>query len=306
MNYKLSVAHDIGKNLCYFFLVLLGGSFLSADCEALEISGGTRQRHELFYQGADKDFFASQFDWSGVGRSVGPGRTPWLTMISPSYFITSKHFAPGIGEPIYFNHTNDPNGPSEQHIRASGQPLGNTDTWLGKLATPVSESVAKYPIYPFLDDLADYQHKKLYVVGRSALSNQAERQFDVAIGRNRINSVSSISNFNEYSLNFSYDPSAGLGFSTDEARVITGDSGAPSFIVERNKLGLVSTHWTLTGANIANDAFLPSHLNTIRFIVETGGESLVEFIPEPTTSSLMALSILSLGLFRNRKNSKNS
>ncbi len=266
------------------------------DCEAVTIAGGTPQRHERYFQGTNKAFFASQFDWSGVGRSVGPGRTPWLTMISPSYFITSKHFAPAIGEPIFFNHTNDPNGPSEQHVRASGLPLGNTDTWLGKLATPVSENVAKYPIYPFLDNLSDYRNKELYVVGRSPLSSPVERQFDVAIGRNRIDSVSSISNFNEYGLRVSSNPSSTLGFSPDETGIVTGDSGAPSFILEDGKLGLVGTHWTAS-----SDAFLPSHLSTIRFIVESGGESLVAFVPEPTTWSLMTLSLMAVGLRRHRR-----
>ena len=247
-------------------------------CWAVGISGGTVQRHERYYQGADKAFLGEQFDWSGVGRSVGSGRTPWLTMISPSYFITSKHFAPAIGEPIYFSHTNDPNGPSEQRTRASGQPLANTDTWLGKLDSPVSENVAKYPIYPFLDNRSDYQNKELYVVGRSPLSNPVQKQFDVAIGRNRVDFVSPISNFNEFSLRFSTDPNATLGFSPDEASVVTGDSGGPSFLLKDNQLGLVSTHWSISGPSIANDAFLPSHLATIRFVVESGGESLAEFI----------------------------
>ncbi len=279
----------------YLSFVVLAVLFMTPNSQALEIAGGTARRHERFYQGADKKFLVSQFDWSGVGRSVGPGRTPWLTMISPSYFISSRHFAPDFGESILFYHTNDPNGPSEQHARKSVQLFGGTDTLLGKLSTPVSDKVAKYAIYPFLENLSNYNDKEIYLVGRSPFTQPSQTQFDVAIGRNRIDSVSSFSKFNEFALKYSYDPSS--GFSPDEAGVVTGDSGAPSFIVKGNQLALISTHW-----GVRDDAFLPSHLNTIRSFVEGGGESLVAFVPEPTTSSLMALSMAGFGLFRNRKN----
>ena len=288
-----SLSLRVFKEFYSLLFILSGVLLITPDCEALQISGGTRQRHERFYQGADKDFLASQLDWSGVGRSVGPGRTPWLTMISPSYFISSAHFAPDFGEPIIFNHTNDPNGPSEQHARKSVRLFGGTDTLLGKLSTPVSDKVAKYAIYPLLDNLSDYRNKEIYLVGRSPFTQPSQTQFDVAIGRNSINSVSSISRFNEFSLKHSFDPSS--GFSPDEAGVVTGDSGAPSFILEGNQLALISTHW-----GVRDDAFLPSHLRTIRSIVEAGGESLVEFVPEPTSLGLIVLSMMGLGLGRDR------
>ena len=285
-------------------LVTLSLIFSSTpDCEAVTIAGGTPQRHERYFQGTGKAFFASQFDWSGVGRSVSrPGRTPvrapWLTMISPSYFISAAHFPPRVGEDIIFHHTNDPNGPSELKTLGSpaerGQRLGDTDIWLGKFATPVSDAVAKYPIYPLLSDFDDYRNKEIYVVGRSPFTNPVDRAVDVALGRNRIDRVRTSSSTGVTTLQHSFNP--GSGFSPDETRVVTGDSGAPSFILEDRKLGFAGTHWTAS-----SDAFLPVHFNTIKAIVEANGESLVAFVPEPTTWSLMTLSLMAVGLRRHRR-----
>ncbi len=78
----------------------------------------------------------------------------------------------------------------------------------------------------------------------------------------------------------------------DEVAVI----GAPSFIVEGNQLALISTHW-----GVRDDAFLPSHLRTIRSVVEAGGESLVAFVPEPTSLCLMVWCAVGMGSLRRRK-----
>ena len=93
------------------------------------------QRHDRFYAGADKAFLGQAFDWSGVGKAGGR----WVTMVSPSYFLSAAHYAPSAGSVVTFYEGNDGSTPHTYTVAAGGQQITvngvKTDLWLGKLTT---------------------------------------------------------------------------------------------------------------------------------------------------------------------------
>lgn len=220
-------------------------------------------KHDRFYVGGDKQFIGDPYDWSGIGRVVDGGK--WATMISPSYFVSANHHRPANGEVLRFYHTNDPGGAFEDRTVLSGQLIGtsgSSDLWLGRLTTPVSSSVAKYPILQ-LPAYADYVHKPLFVFGRWTSSNVAPGSHArMHVGLNRINSVSASGD--TYSWTFT-----GL-FGGDEARQAEGgDSGGSSFIISNGVPTVCGTHWF---PNVS--AFVPKYISLLNAAMLPGGEQV--------------------------------
>ncbi len=240
-----------------------GVAFLGAGVPAgaaLQILGYDPARHDRFYVGTERAFLAEAFDWSGVGRRTD-SNAHWATMVSPRYFLSAEHFHPGPGATLRFFHRNDPAGSYEDHVVESGVRIGLTDIWLGRLATPVSPEVALYPIASFASD-ADYADQPIFVFG---LSSTQPPETSVRVGVNAIDWVAGPV------LSWSYDEVGGVG--PDEAQTVTGDSGAPSFLIVGGVPALVGTHW-----RINQDAFLAGATDAIA--AEMQGETLQVLVPE--------------------------
>ena len=131
----------------------------------------------------DPSFIGNSFNMSGVGQGFQPAENgqsgDWATMISPSYFISAWHEHPGgqfnnnvTWDPnnassqimvrfyssnnqagSFEDYSNNPadSGPSASDPNLRGNfsvvgEIGNGDLWLGKLNTPVTSDIAKYPI----------------------------------------------------------------------------------------------------------------------------------------------------------------
>jgi len=256
---------------------VLHGNTVSA---TMKLRSFAPEKHDRFFDPSDpgKAFIGDPYDWSGVGRD-----THWATMISPSYFLTANHFHPQVGSSLYFYETNDPNGSREIHTIESGTVIGGTDLWLGRLAVPVSRSIAKYPILS-LPDNSHYDDRELYTFG---LSNGPHSPTNVRLGRNQIDADScglAPDDIHPESMIylFDYDPVDGMG--ADESHLRHGDSGGPSFTIFKDSPTLVGIHWFIWELGEdpvvvgSADTFVPEYTDQISAAMTD--EKLI-LLPEP-------------------------
>ena len=268
---------------------------------------------------------------SGVGmvyQSNSGTLGDWATMISPSYFISAWHEHPGGTfnnnafnsiDPntlltLRFYNSNDRNGalkntqiipairadtpPPKGNFTAVGE-IGNGDLWLGKLSTPVSSQIAKYPILADASSTANTNFYNtsptMYTFGvgtggtgdLGGLFGTLQR-----VGRNQIDhkfisggqqSVlpdltdlgASGTDPHNIGQNFRwmYGPNTLSGFShsdlgDDESMVNGGDSGAPDFInlSPYSTAAIVGVNWfqfTLGSSGIGSGStFVPGYIAT--------------------------------------------
>jgi hypothetical protein len=267
-------------------------------------------------------FIGNPYDWSGVGRGTS-GR--WGVMISPSYFLSANHFAPSGA--MRFYETNNSSGAFEDHNIDGASPgqisftIGsttyNSDLWLGKLTTPVSSAIAKYPILD-LPTLNDYDNRLLYTFGLNIGSPGSVTS--VLLGQNRIDpgsyQLAADSGTTGVVYLFDYDNPGGVGAS--ESRVENGDSGGPSFNLAMGSIpALVGIHWfqyeeyntpgvpsSGVKSTGSGDTFVPWLINEIQAEM-TGGETLT-LIPEPNSVFLALSGIVIAVLGRRRKSRQNA
>jgi hypothetical protein len=245
--------------------------------------------NDRFYVGDDKAFIGDPYDWSGVGRS-----SYWATMVSDSYFLSATHFHPADGAAVDFYWTNSPTGSFETRTVLSGTQIGASDLWLGKLASPVSANVAKYPILS-LPEESSYDNLVLDTFG---LSDKSPTQRNMRQGRNNID-PGSFQTHTEISTGrvylYDYDRSGGQG--ANESYLQTGDSGGPSFVAFGGQPTLVGIHWYIWDDDTdplivgSADTFVPHYIDAINQSMQ--GEQLT-VVPEPATIVLLILAGLAL------------
>ncbi|APZ94993.1 PEP-CTERM sorting domain-containing protein [Fuerstiella marisgermanici] len=237
------------------------------------------------------DFIGISHDWSGVGRN-----SQWATMISDSFFLSATHSHPGNGTNVTFFHSNDPAGASESHAVAEGWGIGTSDLWLGRLATSVSTSVAKYAIADVSPAAAE--SLDFLTFGLASGFAPAARQ---RVGRNEVDLV--LPAFSDPALAgagdvfiYDYDLTGGVG--DDEARVAGGDSGAPTFFLSDSGPAILGIHWflytedDLDGGSGSGDTFVPSYIDALNARMAPFGESLtIVSVPEPSSVVLYGLAL---------------
>lgn len=248
------------------------------------------QLHDRFYSGADKSFIGQAYNWSGVGKEVGDPNH-WATMISSQYFLTIGNKAPSGSVTFYSDNTT-----ASAHTYAvdptfSFSPMYNglaTDIHLGRLTAPIpsADGICSYPVLNFTNgsgntDDAAYVGQGLYVYGKPSL-----------VGRNV---ASRIVRDDMYlgtpSLEFDYDTGVN-SVGADEAIIMGGDGGAPTFGIANGQLALVGLHMynSIAGDDPADgdtsgDAFLPDFVSQL--MAQMGGQTLYT-VPEPVTLTLLA------------------
>ncbi|MHB8971465.1 MAG: PEP-CTERM sorting domain-containing protein [Pirellulaceae bacterium] len=266
--------------------------FLSLPCvaqAAMTIRDYQPKLHDRFYAGADRQFIGENFDWSGVGYSSD---NKWVTMISPSYFVSAEHYRPSNGSTVTFYEKNSTSvGSSHSYNVASGERIMlngvNSDLWLGKLSTPLglSDKINYYPILSLASE-SSYLGKELFNYG---LSNR--------VGRNTIDGfmdrTSSTSGATGRSMLYDYNYDSNLNtVGGDETFLQGGDSGGPSFTNWNGQLTLLGVHWFNAGDgssddfSYSGDTFVPHYISDIerRMTNET-----LTVIPEPSTLVLWLL-----------------
>ncbi len=260
---------------------------------ALVIQSETTARHFRFSN--DPRFIGIEYDWSGVEISGGDGKA---TLISPQYVISANHNRPGgaspVGTGISFRSGFDPTAPTVSRTISESHRITGTDIWVGKLNSPIlpADNITFYPILQ-QGDLNNYVGMEIYMHGRG---NE--------VGRNVIDSVqmSTSGSSTNRTVSSSFDTAAQGGFDPDEARVESGDSGAPTFVVWNGELALIGTHWlSLGGGTGSGDTLLDEYVGDINAVMT--GES-VTVIPEPSTLALTGLFCSLLSVFRHRPRSR--
>ena len=257
----------------------------------LTVQGYDANRHDRFVN--DDSFIGSDYDWSGVSSGLATGSAGrWATLISPTHFLSANHFHAPNGASTTFFHTNDANGPSETRTVVGGRSVGG-DLWLGRLDEAVSADVAIYSILNPNNALGSEVH----VLGLADTSDRGQNQ---RIGRNVIDRVEF--DFNTgigtgHIITYDYDDPGGVG--ADEARVVGGDSGGPSFVIVNGAPVLVGIHWFNYTGDVgefgdsptgSGDSFVPGYIDEINAELALFGESLtITSTPEPSSLLLAGL-----------------
>ncbi|MGB0744074.1 MAG: hypothetical protein ACPGSB_06070 [Opitutales bacterium] len=274
------------------FLTFLFSQALSVQA-AMVIRDYDPARHDRFYSGVDKAFIADDYDLSGVGRSG----EHWATMISDSYFLSANHYHPGVGSSVTFWESNNFAGPNHSYTVASGQRVGSTDLWVGRLAATAAASIARYAIPVFPSEIS-YLGQTLYNYGK-----------DHRVGRNVSDGIVTISTGGSTgrTLVYDYDNNDVPSVGGDETFLQGGDSGSSTFIARDSELFLTGIHWAITNefpgfeGEFSVDSFVPRYINDINALLANGGESLsLHLIPEPSAILPAALFITALMCRRRR------
>ncbi len=238
---------------------------------ALAIQGYDPVRHDRFSTDAKTAFVGEGLDFSGVGRTSD---NRWVTMISPTYFVSAAHRFPRPGTKAKFYQGNVKSSEflHEYVIDDFSVPMQwngfPSDLKVGRLVVPPDgteaiapeDGIAWYPIRA--ENAFDYHDAELFVYGL------ADR-----VGKNNIFRTCSLDNRNfdnrcvTYVMEFRYDTND-TGQGPDEAYLMTGDSGGPSFVVSNGELALAGIHYYNYGSNpvdgsISGDSFVPAYLDQI-------------------------------------------
>lgn len=224
------------------FMGFLAFAWIQSLFAATQIRDYDDARHDRLYSGTDKAFIGADYDWSGVGfidANTNDGRL-WATLISDRYFLSAEHWHPGTNQTVKFFEGNDTVGTSRSYDVAGGERIGETDLWVGKLATVADVSLRRYPVFD-LDQDDDYVGRVLHTYG------QVHR-----VARNVADSVKTYEEDESaaQTLWFDYDNDDSPSVGGDECYLNIYDSGAPSFSVYDGELALVGIHWSVTGPGI--------------------------------------------------------
>ena len=259
----------------------------SADSFALYIDQYQANVNGRFYAGADRAFIGNGLDWSGVNN--GPS---WATMISPTYFLSAGHYHPGAGTQLNFYSGNDLSAAPETHtVDSFGFQTSlngsSSDVWLGRLTTPVSSSITKYPILK-LPSESDYIGQSLFVYGHGSSYGAGN-----LVGLNKVSVVDTLY-YNTREAEFFFNGNSG----PSTAALIGGDSGGPSFVEYAGQLALVGIHFwscgTYAGA-CQGDSFVPFYSDQIAAAMGNEHLSYVGAVPEPATWAMMLTGLVIVG-----------
>ena len=273
----------------------------TADLQILDFSP---QRNDRF--NGSNQFIGSGLNFSGVGKATptaasyvnGSDAHSWATLISPSFALSANHDSPAIGSAITFVTGNGPGsatGPSVTDIVVGVQNVdpGNSDLELIQLATPVNTSII-HTVPIVADNEAALTGAQILVYGQSN-----------RVGENNIDPTTASTGFHTYSVPGTND---GVGFTytyntnspnPNEAMLINGDSGGPSFVVTNGELALVGIHWFNFNTNGgppegSGDTYVSHYIDDIQNAITATGSgdmiTVVNFsVPEPASLALLAL-----------------
>ena len=225
-------------------------------------------------------FIGEPYNWSGVGAGSGGG---WATMISSTYFVSANHYHPGPGSTVTFYTTNSTSGPSYTYTVASGEEIGDSDLYLGKLSTAVNASIATYPVLD-LPSQSDYINRTIWAYGvpnRVGLNNIADITDTELIGEDTI------------CMEYNYYANGGQQ-GANECYLESGDSGGPSFAVVNGSLALLGTHFYDDGAQpgngyVSGDTFVPYYISQLD--ADMVGAQVMTVVPEPASLILLGVGV---------------
>ena len=304
--------------------------------QAIEIYDYTSPKNDLFVTNGStpsgispnlsSSFIGLGLDYSGVIIGAnGHGSTRGGVLINSQYFLSSKHrtdetevvpdpndSTKTITIPAYSSiRIVDRNNTFRDYPVAGFTTLSYTDPAthvvttsdliLGKLSSPIADPVAFYPIYSPAENLINRQ---VQVVGPFALDNTQTISGPNAVGLNNIDAIGSVFDGTNLSQGFEYSYTLGKA---NEAGLLSGDSGDPSFIRYGNTLALVGIHLGNSGPPGPNssftsaDTFAPYYISQINAAMSSSGFQ-VTVVPEPSSGLLLVLGVIGGGFYLRRRN----
>lgn len=286
----------------------------AASAEAITIANFSSTTNDRFAN--NPSFIMNGFNVTGVGLSSNAqNQNRWVTMISPNVFLSSEHFFPSNGSTVTFFETNNANGPSiSRTVMSSQRVVGganstSSDIRIGVLDSPVSTSIAHYNFAtddtttggfggPSSFNTSPYNGLDAYIFGRSPTALSVST--DIAVGRNVIDSwfdsVDAAGTIDD-AIGSRIDAVSDPDYTTYEAQLQGGDSGAPMFVDVGGELVIVGLNWFVgtAGSDTFNgQSYIGNYDSEIQAFIDANA------IPETSTTLILGFSSLLLMLHRRR------
>jgi len=261
--------------------LLLGCGML----DAMEIREYQASRHDRFLDFPtapswnDNAWFTTR-SFTGVGWMPGEVNRQFA-LVSPKHVVFATHYVPPNGTVIRF--LNADGVTVDRTVAGATAVLNNsneaTDLSLLTLSSPIeaSEGITPFP-YLNLGNDAAYQGVILNVfgwfgkVGRGSVSS-IQNYTEPGVGQTRI-------------MSFLYPKAAG---DQDDAYLVGGDSGSPTFAMAGNVPALVGTH-TAAGETDSDrinvDTFIPFYIEKLNALMAPDGYQMTPAYPASVTLSL--------------------
>ena len=247
----------------------------------------------------DSAFIGNPYDFSGLGRTGG-----WATMISSNVGLSAAHSHPAVDTMVRFYPGNDSTAKFLERRVIGGQRVGSSDLYAVIFDSPLPNSIKVYDFatenLSGTGDAGSFQNQLAFMVGISptAHSNAA---IDQAVGQNRITGyledADFLGNTDNDAIILEYNDSGDSDYTTFESKLVSGDSGAPMFVVRDGDLLLLGVNSFVfdspfSGSGITYTGNLTSELNAI---------ILANAVPEPGGFVFMGLCCLGVMGRRRRR-----
>lgn len=293
-------------------------------------------RHNRFLSGfgtlpvQNPNVLGGGLDFTGVGWGSGGQAGINVSMVTAQHFIVAEHYRPSVGSMVNFL-GNDGVVRSYQvgsYIPLkydAGNPNNVSDLMVGQLVAPIDTTKnTVYSVlrtgafeYPFGNTPANiidfYRGKQMVVVGKNDTGGPGFIDangdgFNDRGGKIGINIIDDIGVYNFGTVDTN---TVGVGFESpantpDSARIVSGDSGSPSFILYNGQMYALGSH---SGADFnVNpqynvDGFLPYYFDQINQLIASTGFQMTAFnpVPEPSTFAMIAAAGAGLYFLRRKR-----
>ena len=249
---------------------------------AIEVRTYSAARHDRFTgfpenpAWNDAAYYGSR-KFTGIGWIPGETNGRQFALVSPTHLLFALHYGVGAGTSIRFLNSAGAvvNRTSTGYQLVESAPGQNTDLYLLVLDAPLAQAdgVSLFP-YLNLASEAAYTGKELTVFGWSVRAGRATLNLiedaEIAGNATRV-------------MRFS---SPKTGTNPDDAHMVIGDSGSPSFaIVGGNPaiLGVHSANGESSSHYFGYDAFIPHYITALNTLMEPSGYRMTPATPPVVT-----------------------
>jgi autotransporter-associated beta strand protein len=226
-------------------------------------------------------FIGLGYNWSGVGwNSSFPDPNRSFAMLGPRHFLFAKHYIPGTS--LEFYSSDGQLRPYSVQMTSSDNngflgPTSTCDLAVGVLNAPIpsSDNVTSYPILFLGYSATPYIGREVFMYGWTA-----------RIGKSTVDATANGVTTSDDVLHTGYYFHYTFGTANDQAKVVLGDSGSPSFFYEDTpegkKLYLAGAHFAASSTE-GYDSDLPMMLNYINaYMAQTG---YLPYVVTPPTAT---------------------
>jgi autotransporter-associated beta strand protein len=222
-------------------------------------------------------FIGLGYDWSGVGwNSSIPDPNRSFALLGPRHFLYANHYSPGTSLQ-FFSADGAVKTYTVQTTSGGLGPSTTSDLAAGLLNAPIpsSDKVNYYPILFLGYSAAPYIDREVFMYGWTA-----------RIGKSTMDATANGVITSDNVLHTGYYFHYTFGSTNDQAKVVGGDSGSPSFFYadtpEGKKLYLAGAHFAASSTD-SYDSALPLMLNYINaYMAQTG---YLPYVVTPTTAT---------------------